>query len=252
MECISNFSTSEKKLKCKACASLKAKKLLLQLRDQQVIDMIVQTRAFDQQFAEIENLYRAGASVVASKNEIIKSHELFSAETTIEKDTVICRKDEEVLHYLSRDLLDEIEIIENADVDKSPIPSMTIVECDACGNGAHDITNCPLSPFHDAYAIEETDVKVSVNAMFDILSDFEFTDAIVCRDIVVGSPAEPAVDGEISPSTLDAFTLDRQLLDIYECEKEDKEKSSAFLTSSGAECRFISNEGYAFEWNILL
>jgi hypothetical protein len=252
MEYISNFSTNEKKLKRKARAGLKAGKLLFQLRDKQVTDMIVQTRAFNHQFANVENLYRTGASDVASKNEIIKFHELVSAETTIEKDTVICREDEEVLHYLGRNLMDEIEIIENADVDESSIPSMIIVECDACGDGAHNITTCPLSPFDDAYAIPETDVQDSVNAMFDILSDFEFTDAILCRDIVVGSPAEFAVDGEISPLTLDAFTLDRQLLDIYECEKEDKENSSAVLTSSGAKCRFINKEGYAFEWNILL
>lgn len=252
MEYIFNFSTNEKKLKRKARAGLKAKKLFFQLRDQQVTEMIVQTRAFNHQFAEVDDIYRAGAGDVAFQNEIAKFHELFSAETTIEKDTVICRKDEEVLHYLGRNLMDEIEIIENADVDESSIPSMTIVKCDACGDGTHDITTCPLSPFGDIYAMSETDVEDSVNAMFDILSDFEFTDALDCRHIVASSPAEPTVDGEISPLTLDAFTLDRQLLDIYECEKEDKEKSSAVLTSGGAECRFINKEGYAFEWSILL
>ena len=250
MEYICNFSTNEKKLKRKARAGLKAKKLLFQLRDQQVTEMIVQTRAFNHQFAEVEDIYRAGAGDVAFQNEIAKFHELFGAETNIEKDTVTCKKD--VLHYLGSNLMDEIEIIENADVDESSIPSMTIVECDTCGDGAHDITTCPLSPFGDIYAMSETDMEDSVSAMFDILSDFEFTDALVCRDIVAGSPAEPEVDGEISPLTLDAFTFDRQLLDIYECEKEDKEKSSAVLTSGGAECRFINKEGYAFEWNILL
>ena len=88
--------------------------------------------------------------------------------------------------------------------------------------------------------------------MFDILSDFKFTDAIISRDIFVGPPAELAADGEISPLTLDSNTLDRQYLDVYECSQEEKERSSAVLTPAGAECRFINKDGDAFEWNVLL
>ena len=88
--------------------------------------------------------------------------------------------------------------------------------------------------------------------MFDILSDFKFTDAIISCDIFVGPPAELAADGEISPLTLDSLTLDRQFLDIYECNREWKERSSAVLTPTGAECHFRNKDGDAFEWNVLL
>lgn len=257
MAYFADFSRIEAKLKHKARAGLKAKKRAFQLREQQLTDMIVQDGAFNHQFVKIEDLLRAGASDAAFQNELNEFYDLFSAKKIPEKDNPIYGDDKEALHYLGGNLMKELDIAENEDklprrlseatndsVDELSVLSVTVVECAGCGE-AHEITSCALSPFDDASEVSDSDLEDSINSWFDILSDFKFTDAIISRDIFVGPPAELAADGEISPLTLDLFTLDRQLPDGYECSRKRKRGLRQF-------CRFMNKDGDAFEWNVLL
>ena len=261
MAYFSDFSRIEAKLKRKARASLKAKKRAFQLREQQLTNMIVQDGAFHHQFAEIEDLLRAGASDAAFQNKLNEFYDLFSAKKVPEKDDPIYGNDKGALHYLGGNLMKELDFAENEDklprrlneatedsVDELSVPSVAVVECAGCGE-AHDITSCALSAFDDTFELSDSNLQDSINSCS---ISFKFTDAIISRDIFIGPPAELAANGEISPLTLDSFTLDCRFFDVYECSQEEKERSSAVLTPTGAECHFINKDGDASEWNVLL
>ena len=176
MAYFSDFLRIEAKLKRKARTSLKAKKRAFQLREQQLTDMIVQGGAFHHQFAEIEDLLRAGASDAAFQNELNEFYDLFSAKKIPEKDDPIYGNDKEALHYLGGNLMKELDIAENEDklprrlseatedsVDEISVPSVAVVECAGCGE-AHDTTSCALSPFDDAFEVSDSNLEDSINS----------------------------------------------------------------------------------------
>ena len=241
---------------------LKAKKRAFQLRQQQIADMIAQDGAFSRQFAEIDDLLKGGVNNTVFQSKINYSDGLFNAEVVVEQEDIVCESDKVAMHYLGGSLMEKLDLAENKNdtrmprhlsevtedsIEKSFVPSVTVVEYaeDPYHEGL-DIMSCELSPFDDAYEIED-----SVNGMFNILSDFEFT-TVISRNITIGPRAEFPADGEISPLTLDPFALDRQIRDICGCEGEEEERSSALLKSTGVECRFITKCGEVFEWNVLL